>query len=263
MSEAPSIFRRLSSKIKLVAARLPLGAGYACCLCRSRIGRFLPYREGWSGAPPLMHALQVVGSNLDWYLCPACGSNDRERHLNFYFLQLDLFSKIRGKDVLHFAPEPKFRELIARAGPGRHVLADLFPSALEIEKIDMLNIAYPDDAFDWVIANHVLEHVADDLRALTELRRVLRPGGFAVLQTPYSDVLEKTICDPGVATDEARLQLYGQEDHVRLYGRDIFARIATAGFINRVARHDVVLPEVDPVHTGVNRHEPLFLFERI
>lgn len=209
-----------------------------------------------------MRALDVVGSDLDWYLCPACGSNDRERHLDFYFCRLGLFDKIKGKDVIHFAPEPKLRELIAQAGPARHVLADLFPAAPGIEKIDMLRIPYPAGSFDCVIANHVLEHVADDLRALAELHRVLRSGGFAILQTPYSKVLGKTICDPGAVTPEARLQLYGQEDHVRLYGRDIFARIAAAGFIDRVAQHDDVLPEIDPVRCGVNRHEPLFLFER-
>lgn len=262
MSATPTILIRLEDRLNRLLARVPTGAGRQCCLCGRRVGRFLPYRNGWNGAPPLMRALKIVGSDLDWYLCPACGANDRERHLDFYFRRLGLYGKIKGKDVIHFAPEPKFRKLIAQAGPARHVLADLFPAAPGIQKVDMLDIAFPDGAFDCVIANHVLEHVADDLRALAELRRVLRPGGFAILQTPYSSVLEKTICDPGTNTAETRLQLYGQEDHVRLYGRDIFVRFAAAGFVNCVVRHEEVLRDIDPVRSGVNRHEPLFLFER-
>ncbi len=263
MHSSPGMVSRLALKTRCVLARVPRGGGRKCCLCGCHVGCFLPYGRGWKGAPPLMRALGVVGSDLDWYMCPACFSNDRERHLVYYFRRLGLFEQIGGKAIMHFAPEPKFRELLAQAGPSRHVLADLWPAAPGVEKIDMLNIGYPDGSFDFVIANHVLEHVSDDLRALSELRRISRPGGIAILQTPYSAVLEKTICDPGVDTAAARLQLYGQEDHVRLYGRDIFSRFAAAGFVDRVAWHDDVLEEVDPGRYGVNRHEPLFLFERI
>ena len=253
---------RLTRKAQKLLARIALGSGRECLLCGNRVGRFLPYRDGWRAAPPLMRALRVVGSDLDNYLCPACGCNDRERHLALYFRELGLFEKVRGSAVLHFAPEPRFGPLIAQAGPASYVRADLTPTAPGIERIDMLAIPYVEGRFDFVIANHVMEHVADDTKALSELCRVLRPGGLAILQTPFSNVLDHTISDPGVTARETRLQLYGQEDHVRLYGRDIFASFTAAGFVSRVVRHDQALPAVDAKRYGVNPDEPLFLFER-
>ena len=253
---------RLTLKARKLLARIPLGAERTCLLCEARVGRFLPYRGGWRAAPPLMRALRVVGSDLDHYLCPACGCNDRERHVFAYLRESGLLAELRGKSLLHFAPEPGLTPRLERSGLARHVRADLFPAAPGIEKIDMQAIPYPDQSFDFVMANHVLEHVADDAGALAELRRVLKPGGRAILQTPFSDVLERTISDAGIATAETRLQLYGQDDHVRLYGRDIFARFAAAGFAARVARHEQALPGIDPRRFGVNRHEPFFLFER-
>jgi SAM-dependent methyltransferase len=250
------------SKIQKLMARIPLGAARECVLCERRVGRFLPYRGGWQAVPPAMRALDVIGSDLDHYQCPACGCNDRERHLWFYLRAAGLLEALRGKSLLQFAPEPRLTAVIERAGPARHVRGDLFPSAPGVEKIDMLAIGYPDESFDFVMANHVLEHVDDDARALAELWRVLKPGGRAVLQTPFSQVLERTVSDPAVTTAEARLERYGQSDHVRLYGRDIFARFASAGFVSRVVSHAVALPGIDPLRFGVNRHEPFFLFER-
>jgi SAM-dependent methyltransferase len=249
------------SRVRQAVAGLPLGARRECCICGARVRQFLPYRGGWRNAPPLLHSFRVVGSDLDNYLCPVCGCHDRERHLLLYMKQAGLPGQIRGSQVLHFAPEARLTSFIERAAPAKCVLADLFPSRPGVERIDLLNITYPTGAFDFVIANHVLEHVADDLRALSEIRRVLKVGGHAILQTPYSDLLTSTFCDPGVCTDEARLQIYGQEDHVRMYGRDIFARFASVGFVNRVALHAQALPAIDPVCYGVNAREPFFLFQ--
>ena len=253
----------LIGKTERILARIILGAPRECLLCGNRIGHFLPYRGGWDAAPPLMRSLQVVGSDLDNYLCPACGCNDRERHLFLYLRAIGLMDRLSGKKLLHFAPELKLTPLIESAGLARHVKADLFPTTPDVEKIDVLAISYPECFFDFVMANHVLEHVLDDGRALSELWRVLKPGGLAILQTPFSALLERTIFDPGVVSPEVRLLLYGQEDHVRLYGRDIFCRFASTGFINRVATHEQLLADVDAVRFGVNPREPFFLFERI
>jgi SAM-dependent methyltransferase len=249
------------NRFQQLAARLPLGPERDCCMCGARVGRFLPYRGGWRGAPPLLRSFDVVGSDLDNYLCPLCGCHDRERHLLLYLRETGLMEKLRGCDVLHFAPEARLTSFIEKAAPARYVLADLFPTRPGIERVDLLAISHAAGTFDFVIANHVLEHVADDLRALSEVRRVLKVGGHAILQTPYSNLLESTFSDPGVRSDESRLQIYGQEDHVRLYGRDIFARFASAGFVNKVAPHAQALPAIDSIRYGVNPREPFFLFE--
>lgn len=209
-----------------------------------------------------MRALHMVGSNPDQFECPRCGAHDRERHLLMYMRAGGILEQLRGKAVLHFAPEKRLSRFIADAGPSRYVRADLFPNSADVERVDMLGMQFDDGSFDCVVANHVLEHVSNVPRALAEIRRVLKPGGFAILQTPYSGKLHRTWEDQGVDTPSARLQAYGQEDHVRLFGRDIFEQIAASGFENLVRRHSELLADVDPVIMGVNSDEPFFLFRK-
>ena len=152
--------------------------------------------------------------------------------------------------------------LIENIASARYVRADLYPTEPSIEKVDMLNIPYDSDTFDVVIANHVLEHVSDDLRALSERRRVLKQGGIAILQTPYSAKLMSTFQDPGIDSDLARVHVYGQENHVRLYGTDIFSRFSSSGLVSEVRTHSDTLEDIDYVKHGVNPREPLFLFRK-
>ena len=204
----------------------------------------------------------MIGSDLKRYACPKCESNDRERHLKLYCQKLGIDRVMAGGRILHFAPEPQFAAFVAAANPHEHVKADLFPAAADIRKVDMLAMSFAAASFDMVIANHVLEHVADDAQALSEIHRVLRPGGMAILQTPYSAMLQTTFEDPGIVSRDARTYVYGQDDHVRLYGQDIFFRFAEAGFESHVARHETTLLEFDPATYGVNPREPFFLFAR-
>ncbi len=241
--------------------RLKIPKKKYCCICDRNIGSFFPYRGGKRA--PLMVALGTIGSNVKNFGCPSCGCHDRERHLLLYLEALGLIDSFEGAAILHFAPELRLSEIVEAKVPGRYVKGDLYPTSESIETIDMLAIDYPSESFDFVIANHVLEHVDDDLLALSELRRVLKAGGYAILQTPFSDKLTQTFSDPGIDSSSARYQAYGQEDHVRLYGRDIFARIESAGFRSRVATHEEKLADIDPLKFGVNEKEPFFLFERV
>lgn len=234
-----------------------------CNLCGQAVDEFGPYQGGWSAAPRLMVVLGMVGSDLDHWACPHCGAHDRERHLWMYLNRLGLLQRFVGADVLHFAPEKRLVRQLLSAGASRYVRADLYPTAPEIEKVDLLAMRFDDASFDIVIANHVIEHVADDRVALLEIRRVMRSHAFAVLQTPYCAKLAHTIEDPAVVDDEARTQLYGQADHVRLFGSDIFDRFAACGLQPAVRWHHDTLPDIDPVTWGVNPSEPLFLFHRV
>jgi SAM-dependent methyltransferase len=165
--------------------------------------------------------------------------------------------------VLHVAPEKQLAFRIAAQKPARYVKGDLSPVRGDIERLDVTAIGHADGAFDCVICNHVLEHVPDDARALRELWRVLKPGGFAILQTPYAAGLEKTLENqPEVMTPGQHREFYGQEDHVRLYGRDIFDRICAAGFVSEVKKHTDILQGTDAHFCGVNPKEPLFLFRK-
>ena len=98
-------------------ARLPVGAERICCLCSSRVGRFLPYLGGYAEAPALMRALEVVGSDLDHHECPACGCHDRERHLLLYLRASGLLDQMTGSRILHLAPEKHLRNVIRDTRP--------------------------------------------------------------------------------------------------------------------------------------------------
>ena len=243
-------------------ARLPILGYRYCVVCNHHFGAFLPYHGGYRSLPPLMYALKTIGSNVDCFECPWCGAHDRERHLLMYMRNTDLFDDLSNMAVLHFAPERRLSRLIAAKKPIQYVKCDLYPQMPDIEKIDILAIPYQAESFDLVIANHVLEHVAKDIKALQEIQRILKAGGWAILQTPYSPKLHRTWSDPGIDTDIARLQAHGQEDHVRLFGRDIFERFASVGLEPCVGTHDELLPEYDPKKYGVNGKEPFFLFKR-
>lgn len=248
--------------LQAVMALPPRWKRRLCVLCGHRVGRFFPFRGGRAATPRLMVALDAIGSDVENFQCPRCGCHDRERHLLLYLRACGRFDTFSGKDILHFAPERRLSPLIAARAPSRYVKCDLFPASEDVLKVDMLRMPFEDAAFDVVIANHVLEHVDDDRLALSEVRRVLRPGGVAILQTPYSPKLRCTWDDPGIDTDAARLEAYGQADHVRLYGADIFERFCAAGFRAAIGTHSELLPDCDAAEAGVNAREPFFLFHR-
>lgn len=259
--------KNLALRVKASVARrigrfLP-GGDCMCVACGQKLHFFLPFFGGVKAFPTVTTTLDVIGSDLRCYACPKCESNDRERHLILFFQRTRVAQFIPKSNTLHFAPERSFAAYIAGLAPRSHVKADLFPSAPDVQKVDMLNMEFPDHSFDIVIANHVLEHVTDYAKALCEIRRVLRPGGLAILQTPFSAMLSNTFEDKGIQSRSAREFAYGQDDHVRLFGNDIFERFSKAGFIARVTSHESALADVDADIYGVNRREPFFLFERI
>jgi len=105
-----------------------------------------------------------------------------------------------------------------------------------MEVVDVTSLRYADESFDLILCNHVLEHVPDDLKAMVEMRRVLKPGGIALLSVPIALTLEQTYEDPSAVSEEDRLRVFGQEDHCRIYGKDFEHRLRKAGF--QVAVHD-------------------------
>lgn len=161
-------------------------------------------------------------------LCRWCLSLERHRGLWLYIHQQTNLLKGVPLSVLHFAPEHQFQELLRQQPHLQYLSADLdMPTAMV--KMDITNINRPDKSFDVILCNHVLEHVPDDRRAMSELYRVLRPGGWAIIQTPMSNnphtVEDLTLTDP-----RERERLFGQDDHVRTYGMDKRDRLQAAGF---------------------------------
>ena len=138
---------------------------------------------------------------------------------------------VKSLDVLHIAPEPCFLKPFELMHGKKYITADM-ESPLAKVKMDIHQIPFGDNTFDVVLCNHVLEHVADDLKAMTEIKRVLKPGGWAILQVPFfSPIPDQTEEDKSANTPKAREQLFGQDDHVRKYGRDYPQRIEKAGLL--------------------------------
>jgi len=168
----------------------------------------------------------------------------------------------RGGHVLHMAPEYRLREYIEGYDLRSYVRGDLTPQHEAVQKIDLQQIPFPDETFDLVICNHMLEHVADAEAALREMQRVLKRGARAICQTPYSPRLTTTFEDPVLQSRDDRIFFYGQDDHVRLFGSDIERYFIDAGFIGRLVPHAEILPDADPEQFGINEREPFFDFVR-
>lgn len=204
----------------------------------------------------------MIGSDVNNFFCPDCECFDRERHLFLYFNALDLWSAVYTGDVLHIAPERKLSELIS-AKNQKYIKGDLLPADDSIIQLDLTKTKLSEKQFDVIIANHVLEHIIDDKSALKEIYRILKPGGIAILQVPYSPLLPESLECPSLENDDLRNFLFGQEDHVRLYGMDYFNRLRKAGLEVKVINHEKFLSSINPQQYGVNWREPLILAKKI
>jgi SAM-dependent methyltransferase len=183
-------------------------------------------------------------------MCPRCLSFERHRLLVLCDREQQLF---KGREILHFAPEPCMRSYIAGQSPKSYTSCDLFKDDVDL-KINIEQIDLPDAAFDLVVCSHVLEHV-DDQRALPELFRITRSGGTVIAMFPIIEGWDTSYEDRTVSTEADRLLYFGQRDHVRYYGRDARQRLAGAGF--EVTEWTAVEPFVS--RHGLLRGEKIFL----
>ena len=180
--------------------------------------------------------------------CAHCGSLERHRFVWLYFRdRTDLFDGA-PKTMLHVAPEACFEPRLKKAlGPG-YISADLADPRAMV-KLDVTAIPYPDGFFDVIYCSHVLEHVQDDRRAMRELHRALKPGGWAILNVPVR--VEATVEDPSITDPAGRLAAFGQTDHVRRYGRDYQDRLREAGFWVMTIGVSDLFGEEDRVRMGL------------
>ncbi len=205
-----------------------------CPLCGHR-GRFWSY-----GTPPRSEAM-----------CPRCLSLERHRLLHL-LVDAHQPAAFDGRHVLHFAPEGCIRDRLARIS--RYVTADLSGRGVDLQ-CAMEAIPFPDGTIDTVIANHVLEHVDDDLVAMREVHRVLKPGGMAILSVPIVHGWDETYEDRTIVAPADRRTHFGQEDHKRMYGRDFSDRLRRAGFVVEVFRAD----PASEIRYGLRRGDQFFL----
>lgn len=168
------------------------------------------------------------GKQRNNVLSPSTLSLERHRLLWLYLKnETDFFSV--EKKVLHFAPEQAFYKRFRKMSNLDYVTTDL-NSPLADVKADICNLPFKDNEFDIILCNHVLEHIPDDRKAMEELYRILKPGGFGVFQIPQDLNRETTFEDDSINDKKERAKIFGQYDHVRIYGRDYFDKLRSVGF---------------------------------
>jgi len=164
----------------------------------------------------------------DNVLSPSTLSLERHRVLWMYLMnETDFFSV--PKKVLHFAPEQAFYKRFRKQQNLEYITTDL-NSPLADVKADICALPFKNDEFDVILCNHVLEHIPDDTQAMRELYRVLKPGGMGVFQIPQDLNREITFEDDSITDPVERAKIFGQYDHVRVYGRDYFDKLRSIGF---------------------------------
>ncbi|WNH13319.1 class I SAM-dependent methyltransferase [Thalassobellus suaedae] len=168
------------------------------------------------------------GTQRNNVLSPSTLSLERHRLLWLYLKnETDLFSA--KKEVLHFAPEQCFLKRFRKLKNLDYTTTDLLSPIADV-KADICNLPFKDNTYDMILCNHVLEHIPDDTKAMKEMYRVLKPGGMGIFQIPQDLSSETTFEDDSITDKKERAKIFGQYDHVRVYGRDYFNKLRDIGF---------------------------------
>jgi len=202
------------------------GKNVECPICEISYRKFLPYGR----LNPRPNAL-----------CPDSLSLERHRLMWLYLKEKTNFFTDDLK-LLHIAPEICFIDRFKKMPNIDSTTADL-ESPLADVKMDVHDIPFEENTFDVVFCNHVMEHVEDDIKAMSEIYRVLKSGGWAIIQSPQDYNREETLEDPNITDPKERERVYWQDDHVRLFGMDYGKRLAKAGF---TVTEDRFVMEMDP-----------------
>ena len=235
---------RMSLLINRVVALFYMGNKVECPVCEHSFRKFLPYG----------YTKQTGRDNA---LCPRCLSLERHRLMYLYLKEkTDFFTE--NLKVLHIAPEQCFYKRFRALENLDYTTGDLESPIADVH-FDVQAIPFSDETYDVVICNHVLEHVDDDTKAMSEIYRILKPGGFAILQVPQDTDAEKTYEDPTITDPSEREKHFLQKDHVRLYGLDYAQRLSSVGFKVAADTYSNNFPEEIAKRFGLPMKEIFYL----
>ncbi|SEL04741.1 Methyltransferase domain-containing protein [Aquimarina amphilecti] len=204
---------RLSYAVRPIISFFLKGNTFTDPIDEKSFSKFLPYG---------------YGNQRDNVLSPSTLSLERHRLLWLYLRNETDFFTAKAK-VLHFAPEQAFYKKFRNLKNLEYTTTDL-NSPLADVKADICDLPFDTNQYDIIFCNHVLEHIPDDTKAMQELLRVLKPGGMAILQIPQDLSRATTFEDDTITDPKERAQIFGQYDHVRVYGRDYFDKLRSIGF---------------------------------
>lgn len=204
---------RKQLRTKLLA-RLLAGNNVTCNICNHSYASFLPYLDRANA------------------LCPNCGSLERVRLVYYFIQQLQLINN--NTKLLHVAPEKCLFDIFSKQLDSNYTAVDKFEDVYDYPdgtvEMDITSIPMADETMNMVICIHVLEHIQEDRKAISEIYRVLKKGGVAILQVPYDKERTDTYEDASIVSREDRRKHFGQFDHVRIYGTDFINRFTAPGF---------------------------------
>ncbi len=229
-----------------------------CNICNSRPPFWLPRGHTY----PVLNTLQMVGAGFRWVDCPFCFSSDRDR-LVFHALNA-ICEEAESWKVLHVAPEkPIWKRWknwgIEVTGIDLRTKGYRFTYSKKVLQADLTQSPFDNNTFNLLVANHVLEHIPDEEKALKEIHRVLKPGGLAILQVPFSTNRTSKRVNPKYFDARDRIAWVGQADHVRLYGMNPWNNWLHHGF--EFVPFEVSL-DLRQRH-NMNPKEPLILLKKI
>ncbi|NRD23178.1 methyltransferase domain-containing protein [Winogradskyella litoriviva] len=204
---------RLSYLVRPIIALFLKGDKYTDPIDGKSFKSFLPYGYG------------VQRPNV---LSPSTLSLERHRLLWLYLKNETNFFKDEKK-VLHFAPEQCFLKRFRKLKNISYTTTDLLSPIADV-KADICDLPFDDNSYDIILCNHVLEHIPDDTKAMQELYRVMRPGGYGIFQIPQDLNRAVTFEDNSITDRAERAKIFGQYDHVRVYGKDYFDKLRSIGF---------------------------------
>lgn len=206
---------RLSYPFKKVAPIVYKGNNVECPVCDRSFRKFLSYGSETA------HRENV--------LCPYDLTLERHRLMWLYLKNHSDFFTAENLNVLHIAPEQCFHKRFKAQENLNYLTGDLVSPIADLH-FDLHNIPLEDNRFDVIFCNHVMEHVDDAIQCMSELHRVMKPGGWGILQVPQDFSRETTYEDSSITSPADREKHFWQKDHVRLFGRDYPDWLRKGGF---------------------------------
>lgn len=238
---------RLSYPFKMVAPLLYKGDKVECPVCERSFSKFLSYGSD------VAHRENV--------LCPYDLTLERHRLMWIYLRDHSDFFTAPNLEVLHIAPEQCFHKRFKAQSNLNYLTGDLVSPIADLH-FDLHQIPLEDNRFDVVFCNHVMEHVDDALQCMRELYRVMKPGGWAIMQVPQDFSRETTYEDPSIVTPEDREKHFWQKDHVRLFGRDYPQWLEKAGFKTEIFNKEEALGADLIERYRIGASEILYIFRK-
>ncbi|TCP70690.1 class I SAM-dependent methyltransferase [Baia soyae] len=203
-------------------------SSYYCPCCKNHVSQFIPWPAGSFEPQPF----QLENWNLETGICSICMAMDRER-LYVWFIERETDLLRANVSVLHIDPEREkhVKNRMSTCANLHYVCGDSKPLDPWTKGLDATNLYFGDQAFDVVLCSHILENIPDDRKAMREFYRVMKVGGWGIMQVPLATNVETSFEDEQVVTPEDRIRAYGHQDRVRVYAKeDYIQRLESVGF---------------------------------